>query len=235
MVRVIYSMIGLEDDTMGGGSGGKEKTQGEYLPGLSKHRVEALSDGVYAIAMTIAVLNIDIAELPTWTSPETFFPALSVVWDQLLHYAIAFLTLGAFWVAHQQRFNYIRHVDRTFLWYCILSLFLIALIPFTTALAGDFNDIPFAVQAFGMNMMLIGICENAGWRHASAHHRLIDPALEDTWIIQSRRRGMVIPAVSLAVIFAAFFTPDWATALYLLTPFAHISMNVTGLHRNDKI
>lgn len=211
---------------------GEAKGGEHYLTGLSKHRIEALSDGIYAIAMTLAVLNIDAAELPSWTSPETFFSALSVIWDQLFHYAIAFLTVGAFWVAHQQRFNYIRHVDRTFLWYCIMSLFLIALIPFTTSLAGDFNDISFAVQLFGLNLLLIGVCENAGWRYASNHHHLIDPTLKESWIMQSRNRGMVTPAIALAVIVMAFFSPDWATILFLLVPFIQMSMNIIGRHRN---
>ncbi|NYT05265.1 MAG: DUF1211 domain-containing protein [Methanomicrobiales archaeon] len=194
------------------------------VPGLSKHRIEALSDGIFAIAMTLAVLNIDIGELPGWTSPETLFDALLVVSPQFLHYAIAFLTLAAFWVGHTQQYHYIHHVDRTFIWWSVLMLLAIGMIPFTTALVGDYTSSPVAVILFAGNMFAIGVFSTLGWRHASTENRLIEKGVDPAWLIRSYHRGLIIPVVSLAVIGAAFVIPDYATALYLVLPFIHTAV-----------
>lgn len=200
------------------------------VPGLSRHRLEALIDGVYAIAMTLAVLNLNIAELPPGTGATTLAPALVNLWPQILHFAIAFLTLGAFWVGLHRQFHFIRSVDRRYIWFNLYHLLFISLIPFSTALAGDFSSASVAVQVFALNMFLIGVTMALGWRYACRDHRLVDPDLPSSVVLYSFRKSLVIPALSVAVMAVALLVPDYALLVFLLVPLMHRFLNM--LHRD---
>lgn len=193
----------------------------EPVPGLSKHRLEAIIDGVYAIAMTLAVLNLSITELPPGTEATTLGPALIAIWPQVLHFAIAFLTLGAFWVGLHRQFFYIRWVDRRFIWFSLLNLLFISLIPFSSSLAGDFSGTSIAIQVFALNMLLIGATMALGWRYASRDHRLIDPDLPPSVVLFSYRKSLVIPFLSVLVMAVSIVLPYFAMLLFLLFPLAH--------------
>jgi uncharacterized membrane protein len=203
------------------------------VPGLSKHRLEAIIDGIYVIAMTLAVLNIDITKLPSGTAASTLGPALIAIWPQVLHYTIAFLTLGAFWVGLHRQFYFIRTVDRRFIWYNLFHLLFISLIPFSSSLAGDFSGTSIAIQVFALNMFLIGTTMALGWRYASRDHRLIDPELPPSTVLYSYRRSLVIPVLSVLVMVVATVLPDFAMMTFLLIPLMHWSL--TRLHRDGRI
>ena len=195
------------------------------VTGLSKHRIEALTDGIYAIVMTLAVLSIDVSELPSWASPETILPALTTILPQFLHFTVAFFILAAFWVGYHQQFHYISHVDRRYIWITMTSLFLIALIPFSTALAGDFSQSPFAVQVFAFNMFLIGVANVAGWRYASRNHRLLHDEVTTQQIIHSDNLGMVIPVFALCSVFLAFAISSYAFLIFVFIPVIQMAIS----------
>lgn len=202
-------------------------TDAGLVPGLSKHRIEALTDGIYAIVMTLAVLSIDISALPSWTSPDTILPALGVILPQLLHYAVAFFILASFWVGYHQQCHYISHVDYRYIWITMTGLFFIALIPFSTELAGDFSESPIAVQAFAFNMFLIGVINVAGWRYASRDHRLLHKEVKQEQIIHSDNLGLVIPIFALGSAFLAFYLSSYAFLIFVFIPVIHLVISRT--------
>ncbi|KQC04826.1 MAG: hypothetical protein APR53_09605 [Methanoculleus sp. SDB] len=189
----------------------------DILTGMSKHRIEALSDGIYAIAFTLAMLNIGVGDLAGGTPAGTLHPGLFGLAPQMLHYAIAFFTPGAFWIGHTQQFHSVRQVDRGFLWWNILSLLCVGLLPFSTSLVGDYSSSPYAVSVFALNMCAIGSFNALGWRHALAVP-LTDPERDADRAAGSLRRTLVIPVLSLAVIGVAFVASSYATLVYLAAP-----------------
>ena len=101
---------------------------------VEKNRIVALTDGVYAIAMTLAVLSIDVSAIQPPTE-ETLGASIGILVDQLRHYVISFLTLGAFWVGQHLQFEKLKTVDMKMVWITLFHLMFITLIPFTTSLA----------------------------------------------------------------------------------------------------
>src|SRR4030095_9956959 len=98
------------------------------LVNLKTSRVEALSDGVFAIAMTILVLNISVPTAET-VSADRLLDALRHLAPQLIVYIISFVNLAFLWVGKQNQYYFIDRADRWFLWLNILSLLLISFMP----------------------------------------------------------------------------------------------------------
>jgi len=103
------------------------------ISGLSKTRIEALTDGIFAIAMTLMVFDIKVApvaHMDQWNLRHE----LIQLWPRFLAYVISFVMLGVYWVGHHNQYHYIRRTDRPFLWINIFFLMGVSLIPFSTSL-----------------------------------------------------------------------------------------------------
>src|SRR4030088_188078 len=97
---------------------------------LSRNRIEALTDGVFAVAMTLLVLDIKVPELePPLAGAELPLKPLAL-WPKFLSYLISFVILGVYWVGHHIQLSFIRRADRPLLWINILFLLWVALVPF---------------------------------------------------------------------------------------------------------
>jgi uncharacterized membrane protein len=182
---------------------------------LSKHRIETLVDGIFAIAMTIPVLGLTVDEIPTGVTAANLGSTLSIFWSQIYHYAIAFLVLAAFYIGLHQIFHHINHVDRRFIWITMLGLFVICLVPFTSGLAGDFPSSFVAIEVFSLNLLLIGLYAYLS-SHYAERHGLISPDTPKALLEIGRKKSLAPVVISLMVMGAAFFIPEWATTLFIL-------------------
>src|ERR1700737_1299223 len=108
---------------------------------LSRNRIEALTDGVFAVAMTLLVLDIKVPELPQPMATDELLRQLLALWPKFLSYVISFVILGVYWVGHHVQLSFIRRADRPLLWINILFLLWVALVPFSTALLGEYAKI----------------------------------------------------------------------------------------------
>jgi uncharacterized membrane protein len=109
---------------------------------MNKNRLEAFSDGVIAIIITIMILELKVPHNPTWRSYLDAFPIFS-------SYAISFVFIGMYWSAHHHLFNAAWQVNNKVLWINIINLFFLSFLPFTTATVGEnsFSRIPVIVYA----------------------------------------------------------------------------------------
>ena len=190
-------------------------------------RIEALTDGIYAIVMTILVLSIDIPTFPAGTAAARLPHYLRhELWPELSKYVLAFITLAAFWIGHVQQYHHIRKINSNLIWMNIYCLMLIALIPFTTAIAGDYADVGIADRIFELNLLLAGLAYYGHWTYATRRHRLVDPSLDPEHIARTKKAMLIIPILSLAALGISFLMPAWSTAVYILIPI---------LYHRDKI
>jgi uncharacterized membrane protein len=83
---------------------------------LGKNRIEALSDGIFAIAMTLLVLELHVPDLPPNAPNVQVAPALFKLWPKFLTYAVSFISLGVYWIGHHNMYHVIRRSDRVLLW-----------------------------------------------------------------------------------------------------------------------
>ena len=136
------------------------------VAGKSLERLAALSDGVFAIAMTLLVLDLHVPELPKSASETDLLGALVTVAPRLVPYAMTFLTLGIFWVAQQTMLNACTHSDRPLAWISIAFLLQVSLTPFTAALLANFITYRTALLVYWFNILALGVTVLWMWIHA---------------------------------------------------------------------
>ncbi len=184
-------------------------------PGFPKNRMEALTDGIFAIAMTLLVLSLDVPAGIHDPSDATVTAMLAGQLPAFYHYFLAFFILASFWIAHHAQVNRLRHIDRTYLWINITALMFVTLVPFSVSFVGDYPGEIFAAIAFEANLLILGLLFAVQWRYAVHEHRLIHP---DTDLGRGKQRVMVVPAVSVIAILLALAGWTWSTATYALIP-----------------
>lgn len=134
------------------------------IAGGSAERLAALSDGIFAVAMTLLVLDLHIPEAAMGegglaTSLWHLAPRLGI-------YAMSFLTLGIFWVGQQTQLNHLERSNRDVTWLHLGFLFAVTLVPFTTSLMASFITDRIALLVYWFNILLLGIALFATWRCA---------------------------------------------------------------------
>jgi len=201
--------------------------------GLKTSRIEALSDGIFAVAMTILIISFDILLAPSKGISEAgLATALLKLWPDLLHYVEGFIILGAFWMEHHYQFHFIQRTDSTLLFLNIIGLMFIVLIPFSTCVAGDYSDTHVAAWLLEINLLAAGLVFYLHWLYATAGRRLVASNLDRRIIAFYARRNLIVPLVSAAALIVSWFQPRWGPILYLTVPFILISYTISGtFHR----
>jgi uncharacterized membrane protein len=179
---------------------------------VSKGRLEAFTDGVFAIAATLLILHVT-ADAPG----EGLSRALTHAWPQYAAYALAFLMIGIWWVNHHAYMMVIDHVDRTLLFAHILFLVCIAFIPFPTSLVAEhFHDrgLHAAVFVFGLTMTAAACAITFVWFYAAHGRRLIVENV-DQRIVDRHSRDVRLGAPSMAAVtLLSLWNPYVALAIF---------------------
>jgi uncharacterized membrane protein len=139
----------------------------EPLP-LPKSRLEALTDGIFAMTMTLLVLDLKFPA-HVFDLEASAWRVLFAVFSRLDDYVISFLVLGVFWLAHLRLLRRLRESDMAFIWLNLVFLLLTTLVPALTALVGDNPTHPRAAILYGANLALILVFEALMWRRMCLH------------------------------------------------------------------
>jgi uncharacterized membrane protein len=115
-------------------------------------RVVAFSDGVFAIAITLLVLGLDVPSIPASRAGAELPAALADLLPQVFSYFVGFAVIGLFWRGHHRFFQTLRSFDSTLLMINLAFLAFIALMPFTTGLFGRYGDVPIALVAYAASV-----------------------------------------------------------------------------------
>jgi uncharacterized membrane protein len=180
-------------------------------------RVEAFSDGVFAIAITLLVLEIQVAP----SDFDNLWRALLDKWPAYLAYLTSFCTVGGVWLAHHRLFAQLRLVDPTMMRLNILILLLAGFLPFPTGLLAEAFDHSreaerAAVVFYGATAAAIELCMSAAWRYAVVHHELLHAPAEAPQR-RSHHGGVINAAMyAAAILFAVLVAPRLSAIAYLL-------------------
>jgi uncharacterized membrane protein len=176
-------------------------------------RILALSDGVFAIAITLLIIAIAI---PAATSEADLPDALLGLWPRYLAYALSFLVIARFWVTHHLAFRLIAHYDATLVWLNLLLLMLVAFLPFPTAVLGEHIGSPAAAVLYAASVCLAGAASAAYWWYASGRGNLLGPDVGPARVRALRARGLSGPVLfGLSLPIAALY-PYAAEVLWVL-------------------
>jgi uncharacterized membrane protein len=175
-------------------------------------RVEAFSDGVFAIAATLLVLEFTVHGVPGIRLGH----ALLELWPSYLAYVTSFLTIGIIWINHHYCMQTIARCDRTFLFLNLLLLLTIGFLPFPTKLVAQYLQQPgeqAAVYAYAATFVVMSIIYNAWWRYASTNRRLIKDTVPDSTIRAITRAFNPGVPMYTFVLLVAVFSPLASVAL----------------------
>jgi len=178
-------------------------------------RIEALSDGVFSITMTLLILGINVPPL----SPDdsTTIHKLLQLGPLFENYFISFIVLGLFWIRHQMQFKDIRMADRNLMWINIFFLMFVAIVPFTTSMMVEYSNNHISIQVYCVNLIILGLLLIAHWEYAVAKHRLIDKNLNIKDLKFISKAQFLTPALFLVPAIIAFFDINIAkVCLYTL-------------------
>lgn len=116
-----------------------DREDAEAPVGLPPNRIEALADGIFAVAMTILVLELHVPDLGKDLSEAHLVSALEAVLPKVLSFVSGFVILGTLWIGHRHQFHYIRRSNRAILWINLVFLLAISSLPFLIALLGTYG------------------------------------------------------------------------------------------------
>ena len=136
------------------------------LAGQSLERICALSDGLFAIAMTLIVLEIKVPAHSAIHSDADLWQALTELTPRFVTYLLSFLTLGIFWTGQQTQLNFFRRADRDLAWIHFAFLAVVSILPFTTTLLSDFIGLKLALVLYWLNILVLGLILYASWTYA---------------------------------------------------------------------
>jgi uncharacterized membrane protein len=188
-------------------------------------RVLALSDGVFAIIMTLLVLEVHVPEL---SQGQSLTDALRQIWPSLTAFVISFILAGMCWVGHRDLFGLIRQTDRGLVWLNILYLLPLCLLPFAASLLGRYDREPVALRVYGLVLVAIALMRVAIWVYATSRSHLLWRRLDD------RQRGAglgltIAPVLVYLVAFAvAGLTPTLSLLIFAAVPLVYF-LGITGL------
>jgi uncharacterized membrane protein len=175
-------------------------------------RLIFFSDAVFAIVMTLLVLDIRVPDVATQDVPSSIFE----LWPKILSYVLSFLVIGLYWIGHHQTFRYVRSYDRTLLWLNLVFLLSISFIPFPTDLLGEYGELRFAVifyaASLGMARLLLAL---VWWYIVSGPIQTSDD-LDRGLANYHFLRSLAIPAIFFLSIGIAFLSPNAAVASWVL-------------------
>jgi uncharacterized membrane protein len=189
-----------------------------HSPSLTTQRLEALSDGVIAIAATLLVLEIGRVELH---GNDDLFDAIVHLWPSYLAYFVSFTVIGLIWVAHHAMFERISSVDRPLLFLNLALLLGIGFIPWPTSILADFirdggTNASVATALYSLVMTLIGVVFVGMWAHLVNHPEHTIESVTEAQLRRSLRLAYVSPIVYGATIGLAFVSPYICLAAYLM-------------------
>ena len=191
-------------------------------------RVMALTDGIFAIIMTLLVLDIQVPKLAAGESLKTAF--LLDVWPNVVVFVISFVLTGLYWVAHRDMFNLVRGVDRGLVWLNILFMLPVALVPAAAALLGAYSHDQLALRIYGLLFVLIALMRLALWYYIGTRRHLLIEHVDRRTLLTGAFTSIALILAYLIAILVAGFAPYLSLGIYAGVPALYF-IGITLLRR----
>jgi uncharacterized membrane protein len=147
----------------------KEHLIYNQLAGRKVQCIEAISDGVFAIALTLLILDIKVPVSESIRSESDLFHALSSLTPKFMSYFLSFMTLDIFWTGQSVQYTYIEKSDRHLNWLALFFLLFVSILPFTTAFLSEHIHFSLSILLYWLNILFLGITIYIHWIHAYNH------------------------------------------------------------------
>jgi uncharacterized membrane protein len=179
---------------------------------ITTDRIIGFSDAIFAFAITLLALNIDI---PQGIPYDQFIPTMQLLGTHIEKYIISFIVIASFWIGHHRMFEHIKRYDSMLIWLNLLFLVSITFMPVLTDMLSDYSSHQMPViiyaAALGTASLILGIV----WWHATRKH-LVDPNVDDEEIKYNHLRSIVVSCVFYLSIPVSFFSLGLAELMWIL-------------------
>ncbi|MDZ4172275.1 MAG: DUF1211 domain-containing protein [Methanobacteriales archaeon HGW-Methanobacteriales-1] len=181
---------------------------------MDTSRIETLADGIFAIAMTLLVLTLEVPNFPDPVTNATMINFLISTIPQFFVYGMSFVLLAVFWRINHREFNRIEKSDGILLRMTIIWLMFVVLVPFSTSLIGDYGNLQVPELFFHLNMFIIGILAFITWYYA------VNWGLTSIkWTKKAYKRSfygyLIFPFLAVLAMLLTFITPSYSSLAYL--------------------
>ena len=185
------------------------------IAGSSLERLAALSDGIFAVVMTLLVLDLRVPLVEGLHREAALWHELGMLTPRLLTYLLSFLTLGIFWVGQQTQLNQLARSDRNLTWIHLGFLLGVSLMPFSTGLLAEFTTYRLALAVYWLNLLLLGVVLFAGLAY-EARSGLLKQDTTAEMLAASRRRILVYQALYAVCLLVGLVSTYAGIALLVL-------------------
>ena len=189
--------------------------------GFETTRIGALADGIFAVAMTLLVLDVKLPNGEVYTTNHDLLQRIVSLERTYVIYFVSFIVLGMYWVAHHAVFHYIRYVDHTLLWINLFFLFVITSVPFGTDMLGDHSTLTFPYLYFGGKVLLLSSLLLGQIVYLRRHPELAQGSLTSAIVRQFVKRTAIFVMVPVLSMLAVFYNMRLALYIYFLLPVVH--------------
>lgn len=163
------------------------------IAGQSAERINAISDAVFGVAMTLLVLEIKVPEIEGHLAEGELIQAFLTLIPKFLVYFLSFMTAGIFWAGQSAQFRHIERSDRNMTWINLFFLLFVSTLPFSTAFLGDHISYKFPIFLYWFNIFLMGLGLYINWAYAKRHNFIDEQALE--LVFEPIRRRIVMAQI----------------------------------------
>jgi uncharacterized membrane protein len=202
-------------------------TSYNIVAGQNVERLAALSDGVFAVAMTLLVLDLKAPAAELVHSDQELITALVSLAPRLLIYLMSFMTLGIFWVGQQTQLNAVTRGSRDFTWLHLGFLVAVTLMPFSTTLLAEFFTLRAALLLYWANIALLGLMLFCCWRVALRAH-LADSETANSLGQAVYRRTVISQSLYAFGGALCFFSTSWSIACIVLVQLNYVVAPTIG-------
>lgn len=182
---------------------------------MGKNRIETLVDGIFAIAMTLLVLDLAVPHINGQVSNLIVENALYGLLPSFISMVVSFFLLAMFWNIHHRIYSQIKSVNGTLLWINVVWLLFIVLVPFSASLNGDYAHLTITDLIFNINMLGIAILLFMNIYIINRNDSINVDANKDQ-LKSSEISTLIFISIALLAIVLSFITPTWGNLVYLL-------------------
>ena len=190
---------------------------------MEKNRLETLVDGIFAIVMTLLVMTVVVPQRETVLHDSGFMAMLRLKIHDIVNYALSFALLAIFWNQHHEQAHFIKRTDPAHIWINIVTMFFIALFPFSTSLVTEFPEQNLAEIVFGANLFIVGALFWVNWSYATRKRRLVDAEMSETDISFGRNKCLFFICVAAVSIILSQACPGISADVFWVIPLLVLS------------
>ena len=201
-------------------------------------RIEAFSDGVFAIAITLLILEIHLPHLTHADTGERLRHEILTLWPSYFAYIFSFITVGIYWANHHYIFKIYKRTDHGFNLLNVFFLMCISFLPLPTAVLGEYvleeNKRQTAVLFYNFGLLLPALSWSLIWVYASYKHRLIDSRLEPRFVRYLTGQYMLSNLVYLLSLAAAVWSATLGLIIAVLQTFLYLLPSKPPVYRSEE-